>query len=191
MLFRLNRGAMPGLYRGMTRTITPALIALALAASPATAAPADLRDPSGDWLVASEDILRVRLERATVDGAPAVRAVVTLSAPADPAAAYFVHLGAGCLTWSLGTRGIGAEGPFLAEYGCDSNVRTPTLLSATAAVSGTDVVLTAPLAGRLRRGTTIGHLAAQSAPGMSVTVYHPGDPVTNGDYAAGSVHHVV
>lgn len=174
----------------MTRTITPALVALALAASPATAAPADVRDAAGDWPVASEDVLRVRLENTKVDGAPAVRAVVTLAAPTDPAAAYFVHLGAGCMTWTLGTRG-GAEGPFLAEYGCDTPVRMPTMLPATAAVSGNDVVLTAPLAGHLRRGTVVAHLAAQSAPAMSVTVHHPDATVTNGDYAAGSVRHAV
>lgn len=185
----------------MRRYALPLALAVAAAAlvTPATASPArrtpnraSVTDPAGDWPVASEDILGVRVETVRVDGKPALRAVITLAAEPDPLTEYFVSVAGRCHTWTIFNRtpyAASADARLMySECVAPSRPATlPASAPATVVVSGKDVVLTAPYALGLATGMRIMSVTAvASVRGAAVSAPVVGFRWT-GDYASADV----
>ncbi|HEV2890287.1 MAG TPA: hypothetical protein VGX28_07895 [Frankiaceae bacterium] len=175
----------------MTRPVLVSVLAALALAAPASAAPPQVTDPAGDWVVPSQDVLGVRIERATVDGRPAVRTVLTLAAAPDPAGTYYTFVSLGCDQWTLGNRWYAHPEPFLVRGRCDTATpELPVFEPATMAISGNELAFIAvlPAGTRDRRVDGIGgHTSVGSPAGVMVN----GVLVMNGDVAGGRVRHTL
>jgi hypothetical protein len=187
------------------RYVLAAVAAALLAAVPAGAtgrptgpARPGIRDAAGDWPVASQDIVDVRVSTVRVGRTPAVRAVMTLAAAPDGVAQYSVSLSQSCDSWTLSARSIGGgdmQDSRLQHSVCgaatDAVTATPETAAATVAVSGNTVTLTAPYAIGLRKGLQMTGMSATASPFFTgVWVGHDlgqSGFVVSGDLALGSV----
>jgi hypothetical protein len=156
----------------MRRYVLTAVAAALLAAAPATAAvptQATVTDAKGDWPVASHDITRVHVSTVRVGRTPALRAVLTLSAPPDALSQYYVSVSTGCDWWMLTTRNVGgdAEDVRLISGRCgvaESTTGQHPSVPATVTVSGSTLVLTAPYALGLKKGLRMTSVEAAASP---------------------------
>jgi hypothetical protein len=166
-----------------------ALVALALAATPAAAAPPRITDDAGDWAVASQDVLAVRIERATLDGRPAVRTVLTLAAAPDPGGAYYAFVSLGCEEWTLGSEYAARQEPFLERTACGADPNAlPVYEPATMTTSGNEVAFVAALPAGAK-GRAVDGIGARTALGSPTGVVVQSMWLLNGDLALGSVRH--
>jgi hypothetical protein len=189
----------------MRRYVVPAVVAALLAAAPAGATSRvaatrnGIKDAAGDWPVASQDILDVRLSNVRLGRAPALRAVITLAAPADGVAQYGVGaVGRGCDSWGLSARNIGGgdlQDARLTHYVCgsatDPVTKTYDSVPAVVTVTGNTVTLTAPYAVGLKKGLRFASMSATATPLFTgVFVGHDlgqSGFVVSGDLALGSI----
>jgi hypothetical protein len=186
----------------MRRTsLLPLLLPLLLAA-PATAKPAaaTIKDPKGDWAVASEDVLAARLEGLVAKGAKTLHATVTLAAAPDAATTYYVAFVDGvCNSWELSVQGLGtqAQRAVLTRYTCGDSTDAASVVGESVAVTavahGTTVEFSAPYALGLRHGTKVDGLLAAAAVryaswgvGMDSDTFY-----TDGDIARGNSSYVL
>lgn len=137
---------------------TAAVLLLAAPASAARPSPnGSLRDATGDWPLASQDIVSAQV----FSGRGALRAVLTLAEASDAVGEYTVTLSRqGCDAWSLVTRGGSAR---LRRTTCDP-VAVPVEIPATTTVSGKQVVVSTPYALGLTKGTRFEFLGATASP---------------------------
>jgi hypothetical protein len=170
----------------------------ALAARPAPTRGA-ITDATGDWAVASQDILSAQVTSGRVNGVPTVRAVLTLADAPDGVAQYAVSFASGCDSWVLSARGIG--GGDMQDVRLQHSVCRPAAQFATSApenapaqvaVSGKQVVLTAKYALGLEKGLRVTSMAASASPfftGATVGQDAVGQDgwVTSGDLALANV----
>jgi hypothetical protein len=184
----------------MRRYVLAAVAATLLAAAPAAAAvptKAGIADASGDWPVASEDIVRTEVSTVRVGRTPALRAVLTLAAPADSAAMYYVAVSTGCEWWMLSTRNVALGDPQdvrLVHGYCgaaESATGQKDNGAATVSVSGNKLVLTAPYAFGLKKGLRMSSIESGASPLMTGAYVADGvgqnGYVTTGDLALGHV----
>jgi hypothetical protein len=184
-------------------TAAAALVACALLAGPASAAPpATVPDAVGDWPVASQDIRTVRLTTFASKAGPMVRATLDLSAAPDAATQYVVTFGTGCTWWGFVARNLGTDA-FTSTFGtypCSDDAagaatRQPDAIEADVLVTGTTIQFTVPYALGLRRGFRVATMEAGASPAFTgLYVGHGlGDRgfVTDGDLAYGSTSYVI
>jgi len=188
------------------RSVLAAAVAalLAASASPALAvrrpAPtqASIGDRTGDWAVASQDIVSAQVSSGRVNGVPTVRAVLTLADVPDGVAQYAVSFASGCDSWVLSTRNLGGgdmQDVRLQHSTCQTVAEyatyTPENAPAQVAVSGKQVVLTARYAVGLEKGLRVSSIAASASPfftGASTDLNSGEDGwVTSGDLALANV----
>lgn len=188
----------------MRRYAVLAVTAALLAAAPAGATSRvnatrnGVKDAAGDWPVASQDILDVRVSTVRLGKAPALRAVITLAAPYDGVAQYVASVGDGCDSWSLAARSIGGgdmQDARLTHYVCggatDPLTTTYDSVPAVVSVVGNTVTLTAPYSVGLKKGRRFTGMSATATP-LFTGVYVGHDVgqsgfVVSGDLAVGAI----
>jgi hypothetical protein len=185
----------------MRRTSFAVLVAAALLAAPATAAPraATLSDPRGDWAVPSEDVVAARLEGVVSSAGRSLKATLALAAPPDGATTYYLAFVDGsCESWELSVQGLGtpAQSAVLTHFSCGATspaTVTGTAVPATATVRGTTVEFSTPYVLGMRRGTKVAALLAAAA--VRYLAFGVGtdwdDAYRDGDWAQGSTAYVL
>jgi hypothetical protein len=190
----------------MRRIAALAGITALLTAAPALAAPrpATLSDPKGDWAVASQDLVGVRISSVRTATGPGIRAEMTLVAAPDVPTTYttVIHIAGRCDGWALvaADHGTPLQQARLEYYACPSDTSSAVPVPddtapATVEVRGTTVVLTAPYAlGLARRQRIEGAVIAAST--RFVGVFYPDNSgtwqeVVSGDLGYGRVSYVL
>ena len=178
-----------------------AVAALTTAAPAVAAAPraAAITDPARDWVVESQDILRVRLDTTRVGGIPAVRAVLTLAGTANPDGYYAVTFKDDCHTWSVLVGALQRTEPTYRHTSClDESGRKYSLgwedtSVAMAEMSGNEVTLLAFFNDTLQPGARVvrltGHAGYRPSMHFDTTVRSLGHNgwVGPGDRAEGAI----
>ena len=158
-------------------------------------------DPSGDWQVASQDIVKVTLRSVSDRAAHWLEADVTLAAPVGPAyTTYIVNFQIGQTCYSLATittngkpaqqsaGGASVTSSGLSAVPCNAAPTVqPTNAPATSTAKGTAVQIRAPYALGLRPGarlTAITVAVGTEPIQMKVSVGAKNVVPTNGDFAA-------
>jgi hypothetical protein len=153
----------------MRRTLLAALVAgVATFTSTAQAAPSpQVRDPKGDWQVASQDVLSARVSSVRVGGKPALRGELTMAAAPDVPTTYNLYFYVGCVTyqfaydWRVDAAHSAAK---FVRSDCptsDTDVLPKTHdFPATVTAKGTTLTWVAPYAGGIARGTKVSGFAA-------------------------------
>ena len=173
--------------------LAAAVVAALLAAAPAGAASrrpstgGRVADATGDWPVASQDLVSAQVTSSRAGGQAVLRAVLTLAEAPDAVAEYTVSLDSDCDVWTLSVRGKDAR---LQRSTC-ALTELPETAPATVQVSGKQIVVTAPYALGLAKGMRFGSLTATASPYLTGVVFgssvSPTTFVVTGDVASGSV----
>jgi hypothetical protein len=184
----------------MRRHLLTALCASVLLAAPAHAAqrPASVPDTTGDWPVASGDLVGMRLYAVTAHGVRSLRADVTFAdVPAVGTTFRAIVETKACGWWSLSVNRYGTplQNAALERYGCDLTALAAPVETgpATFTVVGKTVRITAPYALGLGRGARLVHgtaLASMQYAGVLVAV-PPAKSVETGDYADNGIDYVL
>jgi hypothetical protein len=153
----------------MRRTLLAALVAgVATFTSTAQAAPSpQVRDPKGDWQVASQDVLSARVSSVLVSGRPALRGELTLAAAPAVPTTYKLYFYAGCIgygftyDWHVDAAHSAAK---FTRSDCPAEIAEVVPKTqdfpATVTVKGTTLTWVAPYAGGVKRGTKVTGFAA-------------------------------
>lgn len=157
-------------------------------------------DPSGDWQVASQDVVKVTLRSLSDRGKHVLAADITLAAPAGPAyTSYIVSFRIGQTCYALATTTVNGK-PAQQSAGdvtttpasfssasCTYSGPTTTNAPATSAVQNSTVQIRAPYALGLRRGARVSaiNVAVGTEPTQSYVGVGPKNvaPAT-GDFAS-------